>query len=94
MRTPVFSRMSTTIGSKGSSDLFRDIRGFAVKFYTGDGIYDMVGVNFPVFFFRDPMIGPDFFHAMKQHPVKNIFDPNTMWDFFSHVPESMHALTI
>ena len=54
----------------------------------------MLGVNFPVFFFRDPMQAPDFFHALKQHPVRNHFDPNTQWDFFSQVPESMHALTI
>ncbi|CDW91299.1 catalase [Stylonychia lemnae] len=93
-RTPLFCRMSTTIGSRGSSDLLRDIRGFALKFYTEDGNYDLVGVNFPVFFFRDPMQAPDFFHAMKQHPVKNAFDPNTMFDFFSQVPESIHALTI
>jgi len=86
--------MSTTIGSKGSSDLMRDIRGFALKFYTEQGNYDMVGINFPVFFFRDPMMAPDFFHALKPHPVKNIYDPNTMWDFFGQVPESMHALTI
>jgi catalase len=93
-RTPLFARMSTTIGSRGSSDLFRDVRGFALKFYTNEGNYDMVGINFPVFFFRDPMMAPDFYHALKQHPVKNIFDPNTMWVFFSQVPESMHALTI
>ena len=93
-RTPLFSRMSTTIGSKGSSDLFRDIRGFALKFYTEEGNYDMVGINFPCFFFRDPMMAPDFFHALKQDPVKNFFDPNSMWDFFGQVPESMHALTI
>lgn len=54
----------------------------------------MLGVNFPVFFIRDPMMAPDFFHALKQHPAKNFFDPNSMWDFFSQVPESMHALTI
>ena len=65
-----------------------------MKFYTDDGNYDMVGINFPVFFFRDPMQAPDFFHAMKQHPVKNAFDPNTQFDFFSQVPESVHALTI
>jgi catalase len=94
MRIPLFARLSTTIGSKGSSDLFRDVRGFALKFYTNDGNYDMVGINFPVFFFRDPMVAPDFFHALKQHPTKNYFDPNTMWDFFSQVPESMHAMTI
>lgn len=86
--------MSTTIGSKGSSDLFRDIRGFALKFYTEEGNYDMVGINFPCFFFRDPMMAPDFFHALKPHPVKNFFDPNAMWDFFGQVPESMHAVTI
>lgn len=93
-RTPIFARMSTTIGSRGSSDLLRDIRGFALKFYTEQGNYDMAGVNFPVFFIRDPMMTPDFFHALKPHPAKNVFDPNTMWDFFSQVPESMHAVTI
>ena len=86
--------MSTTIGPRGSSDLLRDVRGFALKFYTEEGNYDMVGINFPVFFFRDPMVAPDFFHALKPHPVKNIFDPNTQWDFFSHHPESIHAVTI
>ena len=64
-RTPLFARMSTTIGSRGSSDLLRDVRGFALKMYTEDGNYDMVGINFPVFFFRDPMVAPDFFHALK-----------------------------
>lgn len=82
-RTQLFSRLSTTIGSRGSSDLLRDIRGFALKFYTSEGIYDMVGINFPVFFIRDPMQAADFFHALKPHPLKNYFDPNTMWDFFS-----------
>lgn len=93
-RTKVFSRLSTTIGSRGSSDLLRDVRGFAVKFYTEEGNYDMLGINFPVFFFRDPMQAPDFFHALKPHPVKNMFDPNTMWDFFSQTPEAIHAVTI
>lgn len=93
-RTSLFCRMSTTIGSRGSSDLLRDVRGFALKFYTEDGNYDVLGINFPVFFFRDPMQAPDFFHALKPHPVKNFFDPNSQWDFFSQVPESVHAVTI
>ena len=93
-RTPLFCRLSTTIPSRGAPDLARDVRGFACKFYTEDGIYDMLGINFPVFFVRDPMQAADFFHAMKYHPVKNCFDPNTMFDFFSKHPESIHAATI
>jgi len=86
--------MSTTIGSKESSDLFRDVRGFAWKFYTEEGNYDMVGINVPVFFVRDIMKGPDMFHALRKHPVKGYYDVNTNWDFFGNVPETIHCLTM
>ena len=93
-KTKLFARMSTTMGSRESPDLFRDVRGYALKFYTEDGNYDMVGIHVPVFFVRDPMMGPDMFHAFKRHPTKNYYDFNTMWDFLSQVPESMHCLTM
>jgi catalase len=66
-KTQVFCRMSTVFGSRGSSDLLRDMRGFAWKFYTDDGIYDMVGINLPVFFVRDPIKMPDLAHSFKPH---------------------------
>jgi catalase len=93
-RTECFARMSTTMGARESSDLFRDVRGFAWKFYTEEGNFDMVGIHVPVFFIRDPMMAPDMFHAMKKHPVKGYYDFNTMWDFLSSVPESLHCTTM
>lgn len=89
----VLFRFSTVGGEKGSADTARDPRGFAVKFYTNKGNYDIVGNNTPVFFIRDAIKFPDFIHSQKRNPVTNLPDPNAFWDFFSLTPESMHQLT-
>jgi len=93
-RTPVFARFSTVGGEKGSADSERDPRGFAVKFYTEEGNYDMVGNNTPVFFIRDPSKFPDFIHTQKRNPQTNLKDANMFWDFLSLTPESTHQVTI
>lgn len=93
-RTPVFVRFSTVGGEKGSADCERDPRGFAVKFYTEDGNYDMVGNNTPVFFIRDPIKFPDFIHTQKRNPQTNLKDQDMFWDFLSLTPESVHQVTI
>jgi catalase len=93
-RTEVFVRFSTVGGEKGSADAERDPRGFAVKFYTEDGNYDMVGNNTPIFFIRDPLKFPDFIHTQKRNPVTNLKDPDMFWDFLSLTPESVHQVTI
>ncbi|MCP4262598.1 MAG: catalase, partial [Planctomycetes bacterium] len=93
-RTEVFVRFSTVGGEKGSPDAARDPRGFAVKFYTEEGNYDMVGNNTPVFFIRDPLKFPDFIHTQKKNPATNCPDPNMFWDFLSLTPESIHQVTI
>ena len=72
----------------------RDVRGFAWKFYTEEGNYDMVGIHVPVFFVRDIMKGPDMFHALQKHPVKGYYDINTTWDFFGQTPEAIHCITM
>ena len=91
--TPVFVRFSTVIHSKGSPETVRDPRGFATKFYTDEGNWDLVGNNLPVFFIRDAIKFPDMVHALKPSPVTNKQDPNRFFDFFSHIPESTHMLT-
>jgi catalase len=93
-RTEVFVRFSTVGGEKGSADTERDPRGFAVKFYTEEGNYDMVGNNTPVFFIRDALKFPDFIHTQKRHPGTNLKDPDMFWDFLSLTPESVHQVTI
>ena len=93
-RAEVFIRFSTVGDMKGSADAERDPRGFAVKFYTEEGNYDMVGNNTPVFFIRDPLKFPDFIHTQKRHPVTNLKDPDMFWDFLSLTPESIHQVTI
>ncbi|CAO3578049.1 unnamed protein product [Absidia cylindrospora] len=93
-RTPVFTRFSTVGGEKGSADTARDPRGFAVKFYTEEGNWDMVGNNTPVFFIRDPSKFPDFIHTQKRNPQTNCGDPDAFWDFLSLVPESIHQVSI
>jgi len=93
-RTEVFARFSTVGGEKGSADAERDPRGFAVKFYTEEGNYDMVGNNTPVFFIRDPLKFPDFIHTQKRNPATNLKDPDMFWDFLSLTPESIHQVTI
>ncbi|HSI88228.1 MAG TPA: catalase [Pyrinomonadaceae bacterium] len=96
VKTPVFARFSTVAGSRGSTDLARDIRGFAVKFYTSEGNYDLVGNNAPVFFIQDAMKFPDLVHAVKPEPHNEIPQAaaahDTFWDFISSMPESMHAI--
>lgn len=95
-RTPVFARFSTVAGSRGSSDLARDIRGFAVKFYTEEGNYDLVANNAPVFFIQDAMKFPDLVHSVKPEPHNEIPQASaahdTFWDFISLTPESMHTI--
>jgi catalase len=95
-KTPVFVRFSTVAGSRGSSDLARDVRGFAVKFYTEEGIYDLVGNNIPVFFIQDAIKFPDLVHAVKPEPHNEIPQAasahDTFWDFISLMPESMHMI--
>lgn len=93
-RTPMFIRFSTVAGELGSSDTVRDPRGFAVKFYTEEGNYDLVGNNTPVFFIRDAIKFPDFIHTQKRHPQTHLKNPNAVWDFWSLSPESLHQVTI
>lgn len=93
-KTKVFSRMSTVAGERGAADAERDIRGFAVRFYTEDGNWDIVGNNTPVFFFRDPMKFIDLNHAVKRDPRTHLRSPNTNWDFWSSLPESLLQTTI
>ncbi len=93
-KTPVFVRFSSVIHSKGSPENLRDPRGFATKFYTDQGNWDLVGNNLPVFFIRDAMKFPDMVHSLKPDPVSNAQDPNRFFDFFAHVPESTHMLTL
>ena len=94
--TPVFVRFSTVAGSRGSSDLARDVRGFAVKFYTAEGNFDLVGNNIPVFFIQDAIKFPDLIHAVKPEPHNEIPQAasahDTFWDFISLMPESMHMI--
>ena len=92
-KTPVFVRFSSVINSKGSPETIRDPRGFATKFYTEEGNWDIVGNNLPVFFIRDAIKFPDLIHSLKPSPITNKQDPNRYFDFFSHVPESTHMLT-
>jgi len=96
VRTPVFVRFSTVVGSRGSSDLARDVRGFAVKFYTEEGIFDLVGNNIPVFFIQDALKFPDLVHAVKPEPDHEMPQAasahDTFWDFISLMPESMHMI--
>ncbi len=92
--TPMFIRFSTVAGELGSADTVRDPRGFAVKFYTEEGNYDIVGNNTPVFFIRDAIKFPDFIHTQKRHPQTHLKNPNAVWDFWSLSPESLHQVTI
>ncbi|ARJ74291.1 catalase [Bacillus velezensis] len=93
-RTPLFIRFSTVAGELGSSDTVRDPRGFAVKFYTEEGNYDIVGNNTPVFFIRDAIKFPDFIHTQKRDPRTHLKNPTAVWDFWSLSPESLHQITI
>ncbi len=93
-KTPTFIRFSAVGGEKGSADTARDPRGFALKFYTEEGNWDMVGNNTPVFFIRDPLKFGDFIHTQKRDPETNLKSPTMMWDFWSLSPESLHQVTI
>ncbi len=96
MKTPVFVRFSTVVGFRGSPDTVRDVRGFATKFYTEEGNFDLVGNNMPVFFIQDAMKFPDLVHSVKpelhnEGPQASAAD-DTFWDFISLMPESMHMI--
>ncbi|MCP5413856.1 MAG: catalase [Chromatiaceae bacterium] len=93
-QTEVFARFSTVAGERGAADAERDIRGFAVKFYTEEGNWDMVGNNTPVFFLRDPLKFPDLNHAVKRDPRTNMRSAQTNWDFWTLLPEALHQITV
>jgi catalase len=93
-KTEAFLRFSTVAGERGAADAERDVRGFALRFYTEEGNWDIVGNNTPVFFLRDPLKFPDFIHTQKRHPRTNMRSPTAMWDFWSLSPESLHQVTI
>ncbi len=93
-KTPVFVRFSTVAGERGAADAERDIRGFAVKFYTEEGNWDIVGNNTPVFFFRDPLRFPDLNHAVKRDPRTGMRSARNNWDFWTLLPEALHQVTI
>ena len=93
-QTETFLRFSTVGGERGSADTERDPRGFALKFYTEEGNWDIVGNNTPVFFIRDPLKFPDFIHTQKRLPQSNLKSAQMMWDFWSHSPEALHQVTI
>jgi len=93
-KTDIFARFSTVAGERGAADAERDIRGFAIKFYTEQGNWDMVGNNTPVFFLRDPLKFPDLNHAVKRDPRTNMRSAKNQWDFFTNLPEALHQVTI
>ena len=92
--TEVFMRFSTVAGERGAADAERDIRGFAMKFYTDEGNWDLVGNNTPVFFIRDPLLFPDLNHAVKRDPKTNMRSAQNNWDFWTMLPEALHQVTI
>jgi catalase len=92
--TETLLRFSTVAGERGAADAERDVRGFALKFYTDEGNWDLVGNNTPVFFVRDPLKFPDFIHTQKRHPRSNLRSNTAAWDFWSLSPESLHQVTI
>ncbi|MDR1924296.1 MAG: catalase, partial [Planctomycetaceae bacterium] len=93
-QTPLFLRFSTVAGERGAADTERDVRGFAVKFYTDEGNWDLVGNNTPVFFIRDPLKFPDFIHTQKRDPKTNLRSNIAAWDFWSLSPETLHQVMI
>jgi len=93
-KTDLFLRFSTVAGERGAADAERDIRGFAVKFYTEEGNWDLVGNNTPIFFMRDPLKFPDLNHAVKRDPRTNMRSEKNNWDFWTLLPESLHQVTI
>lgn len=92
--TPLFVRFSTVAGERGAADAERDIRGFAIKFYTEEGVWDLVGNNTPVFFLRDPLKFPDLNHAVKRDPRTNMRSADNNWDLWTLLPEALHQVTI
>ena len=92
-QSEILLRFSTVAGERGAADAERDVRGFALKVYTEEGNWDLVGNNTPVFFIRDPLKFPDFIRTQKRHPVSNLRSPTAMWDFWSLSPESLHQVT-
>jgi catalase len=93
-KTEMFVRFSTVAGERGAADAERDIRGFAMKFYTEQGNWDLVGNNTPVFFMRDPLKFPDLNHAIKRDPRTGLRNANSNWDFWSSLPEALHQVTV
>ena len=93
-KTEMFARFTTVAGERGAADAERDIRGFAFKFYTEEGNWDMVGNNTPVFFLRDPLKFPDLNHAVKRDPRTNMRSAKNNWDFWTSLPEALHQVTI
>lgn len=93
-KTELFARFTTVAGERGAADAERDIRGFAVKFYTEEGNWDLVGNNTPVFFHRDPLKFPDLNHVVKRDPRTNLRSPKNNWDFWTSLPEALHQVTI
>ena len=93
-KTDLFVRFSTVAGERGAADAERDIRGFAMKFYTEEGNWDLVGNNTPVFFLRDPLKFPDLNHAVKRDPRTNLRSARNNWDFWTSLPEALHQVTI
>lgn len=93
-KTDLFVRFSTVAGERGAADAERDIRGFAVKFYSDEGNWDLVGNNTPVFFLRDPLQFPDLNHVVKRDPHTNMRSPQNYWDFWTMLPEALHQVTI
>lgn len=93
-KTELFVRFSTVAGERGAADAERNIRGFAIKFYTEEGNWDLVGNNTPVFYFRDPLKFPDLNHAVKRDPRTNIRSAQNKWDFLTSLPEAIHQITI
>uniref|UniRef100_A0A8C5MYY0 Catalase n=1 Tax=Leptobrachium leishanense TaxID=445787 RepID=A0A8C5MYY0_9ANUR len=92
-KTDLAIRFSTVAGEAGSADTVRDPRGFAVKFYTEEGIWDLVGNNTPVFFIRDAILFPSFIHSQKRNPQTHLKDPDMVWDFWSLRPECLHQVS-
>ncbi len=93
-QTEMFARFSTVAGERGAADAERDIRGFALKFYTEEGNWDLVGNNTPVFFFRDPKLFASLNHVVKRDPKTNMHNPQSNWDFWTLLPEALHQVTI
>ncbi len=93
-KTDLFLRFSTVAGERGAADAERDIRGFAIKFYTEQGNWDLVGNNTPVFFMRDPLNFPDLNHVVKRDPRTHMHNPQSNWDFWTLLPEALHQVTV